>query len=129
MLRPPRTLIPALALGLSAVTTALADDDRTLDELIVTGSAFGARSADELIQPVSVLHGDELARRLAGSIGEILDGLPGVANADFGPGVGRPTVRGQQGSRVVVLDDGLPVADVSGEGVDHAVAIDGRGAE
>lgn len=104
-------------------------DTRVLTEIIVTADPIGGRTADELIQPVSVLHGDELARRLAGSIGEILDGLPGVANADFGPGVGRPTVRGQQGSRVVVLDDGLPVADVSGEGVDHAVAIDGRGAE
>ncbi|TVQ47115.1 MAG: TonB-dependent receptor [Gammaproteobacteria bacterium] len=104
-------------------------DTRVLTEIIVTADPIGGRTADELIQPVSVLHGDELARRLAGSIGEILDGLPGVANADFGPGVGRPTVRGQQGSRVVVLDDGLPVADVSGEGVDHAVAIDARGAE
>ncbi len=118
-----------LLLALTALTAAAAADNRPLEELIVTGTAFGARSADELTQPVSVLQGDELARRLAGSLGEILDGVPGVANADFGPGVGRPTVRGQQGSRVVVLDDGLPVADVSGEGVDHAVGIDGRGAE
>ncbi|TVQ47104.1 MAG: TonB-dependent receptor [Gammaproteobacteria bacterium] len=120
-----RLVLTVAAVAVAATATA---EDRPLDELIVTGTAFGARSADELVQPVSVLHGDELARRLAGSLGEILDGIPGVANADFGPGVGRPTVRGQQGSRVVVLDDGLPVADVSGEGVDHAVAIDGRGA-
>ncbi len=104
-------------------------DPRVLAEIIVTADPIGGRTADELIQPVSVLYGDELARRLAGSIGEILDGTPGVANADFGPGVGRPTIRGQQGSRVVVLDDGLPVADVSGEGADHAVAIDARGAD
>ncbi|MCH8489365.1 MAG: TonB-dependent receptor, partial [Oceanicaulis sp.] len=77
---------------------------------------------------VSVLHGAELDRRMAGSLGEMLDGLPGVSNADFGPGVGRPVIRGQQGSRVMILDDGLPVADVSGEGVDHAVAVDARGA-
>lgn len=104
-------------------------DTRVLTEIIVTADPIGARTADELIPPVTVLYGDELQRRLAGSIGEILDGTPGVANADFGPGVGRPTIRGQQGSRVVVLDDGLPVADVSGEGADHAIAIDARGAE
>jgi iron complex outermembrane recepter protein len=117
-------LAPLLFQGAAAQTSS-----PILEEIVVTADPLGGRTADELIPPVTVLHGDELARRLAGSLGEILDGTPGVANADFGPGVGRPTVRGQQGSRVRVLDDGLPVADVSGEGADHAVAIDARGAD
>lgn len=100
-----------------------------LPPVIVTADPRANRAADELVQPVSVLTGDELERRQAGTLGEILDGLPGVANADNGPGVGRPVIRGLQGSRVQVLEDGLRTADVSGEGADHAVAIDPAHAE
>ncbi|MFN3834448.1 MAG: TonB-dependent receptor [Glycocaulis sp.] len=122
-------LVP-LGLPVAFADTAVAQQrgDAALDRIVVTAGPLGRRYVDEMIQPVSVLHGDELRRRMAGSLGEMLDGMPGVTNADFGPGVGRPVIRGQQGSRVMVLDDGLPVADVSGEGVDHAVAIDARGA-
>ncbi|KAA5803366.1 TonB-dependent receptor [Alkalicaulis satelles] len=134
-------LMTRLLLGTALIAPALAGaqaqaadadlqqrGDAALDRVIVTAGPLGRRYVDEMIQPVSVLHGSELERRMAGSLGEMLDGLPGVTNADFGPGVGRPVIRGQQGSRVMVLDDGLPVADVSGEGVDHAVAVDSRGA-
>lgn len=118
------------AVPLAALPAAAqAADEARQETVIVTGSPLSPRTADELIQPVTVVSGDELARRAAASIGEVLDGLPGVANADFGPGVGRPAVRGLQGARVQVLDDGLPVVDVSGDGVDHAVAIDTSGAE
>jgi iron complex outermembrane receptor protein len=52
-----------------------------------------------------------------------------VANSDFGPGVGRPVIRGFQGSRVQVLDDGIKTADVSAEGGDHTVAVSTFNAE
>lgn len=133
MLRNALLLSTTIAFGLGSVAfadTAFAQQrgDAALDRIVVTAGPLGRRYVDEMIQPVSVLHGAELERRMAASLGEMLDGLPGVNNADFGQGVGRPVIRGQQGSRVMVLDDGLPVADVSGEGADHAVAIDARGA-
>lgn len=124
----------ALAVLLNA-PSAHADDDidtRTgneLSPLVVTADPRGGRSADELIQPIHVLAGDSLELRQAGTLGEVLDGLPGVANADFGPGVGRPVIRGLQGSRVEVLEDGLSVADISGEGADHALGVDTARAE
>lgn len=89
----------------------------------------GERGLDEQVAPVTVLAGDELERRRAATLGDLLDGLPGVANSDFGPGVGRPTVRGLQGSRVQVLEDGMGTSDVSREGADHAVAVDTLRAE
>lgn len=108
---------PVLADGTERATT-------DLPTIVVTADPRGNRVADELVQPVSVLAGDALDLRRAGSLGEVLDGLPGVANADFGPGVGRPVIRGLQGSRVQVLEDGLRTADIAGEGADHAIAID-----
>jgi iron complex outermembrane recepter protein len=120
------TLISLAVTGaLAAPAVALADDsDTELPRLVVTSDPIGDRSPDEIIQPVTVVSGDKLERRRAATLGEMLDGLPGVANSDFGPGVGRPVVRGLQGSRVQVLEDGLSTADVSGEGADHAIAID-----
>ncbi len=116
------TLLPLAAAV--AQETRGRDADVVLPEIIVTADPIGGRTVDELIQPIHVLAGEGLERRRAGSLGEILDGLPGVANADFGPGVGRPVIRGLQGSRVEILQDGLRTADVSGEGADHAIAID-----
>ena len=97
---------------------------------VVTHSSLGSRTESEVVRPSLVLEGDELNRRRSGgTIGEVLDGVAGVSNADFGPGVGRPTIRGLQGSRVQVLEDGMRSSDVSGEGVDHIVAGDTLGAE
>ena len=101
----------------------------TDDRILVRADPRGDRSLDEQVAPITVVAGDELERRRAATLGDLLDGLPGVANSDFGPGVGRPTVRGLQGSRVQVLEDGMGTSDVSREGADHAVAVDTLRAE
>jgi len=121
------TSVAALAAALGA-PPVLADDtdsdSAALPPIVVSADPRGNRSADELVQPVWVLVGDNLELRPAGTLGDMLDGIPGVANADFGPGVGRPVIRGLQGSRVQVLQDSLGTADISGEGADHAVGLD-----
>lgn len=114
----------SMPLAATAQGDAQAASPAVLPTIIVTADPIGGRTPDDLIQPISVLAGDELERRREATLGALLDGLPGVANSDFGPGVGRPTVRGLQGSRVKTLEDGLSVADVSGEGADHAIGID-----
>ena len=43
---------------------------------------------------------EELDRRRRGTIGDVLADRPGISNASFGPGVGRPVIRGQGGPRV-----------------------------
>ncbi len=122
--RPRRTLVPALLLG--AAPAGLHADEPVgaiaLEQIQVDGGTVYSRTESELVRPVHRLEGEALERRRAGTIGETLDGLPGVSNADFGPGVGRPVIRGLQGSRVEVLEDGLRTSDISGEGVDHVVA-------
>ena len=116
----------SLGLGVPAVSPAQVDagEGEPTDRILVRADPRGDRAVDDLVAPVSVLSGEEMERRRAGTLGELLDGLPGVANSDFGPGVGRPTVRGLQGSRVQVLEDGMGTSDVSREGADHAVAVD-----
>ena len=66
-----------------------------MGKLLVTSDPFGDRVADDLINSVTIITDEELARRQSTTLGETLDGLPGVSNSDFGPGVGRPVVRGE----------------------------------
>jgi iron complex outermembrane receptor protein len=125
--KPFASLLSAVMASMAAPVTLAGSQQQDLLEiptLTVTADPLGARSPDELTNPVTVLGGLELDQKRAGTLGETLDGMPGVANSDFGPGVGRPVVRGLQGSRVQVLEDGLSTVDISGEGGDHAVAVD-----
>ena len=101
---------------LSAQTNGSPDD-----EIIVTGSPF-LRSLDEAITGQSILTGDELQDRIAGTIGETLKAEPGLSSTFFGAGASRPIVRGQGGDRVRVLNNGVGSIDASAASPDHAVA-------
>jgi len=98
------------------------------DEIIVTGSPL-ARSVDEAITGVSVISGEELSRRLSGTIGETLKSEPGISSTFFGAGASRPIIRGQGSDRVRVLTNGIGSIDASSASPDHAVAAEPAQAE
>jgi len=112
------------ALAMQQSVLAAESDPLKIDKITVTADPFGDRSEDELINAVTVITGEDLDRKKAQTLGETLDGLPGVSNSDFGPGVGRPVIRGLSGSRIQTLNNGLKVSDISGEGADHTIALD-----
>jgi iron complex outermembrane recepter protein len=89
--------------------------------VVVTGNPL---QRDDAGQAASVLAGDGLLVRRAGTLGETLDGLPGVASTWFGPNSSRPTIRGLDGDRVRLLDNGGASIDASSLSFDHAVALD-----
>src|SRR4029078_730221 len=72
-----------------------------------------ARSQFETFQPTSVLAGQELSKQLEGSLGATLENQPGVASRTFGPAPSRPVVRGLDGDRVLILQDGQRMGDLS----------------
>ena len=119
--------VSAATLLLSMSVAAHAQDTLT-DEIIVTGSPL-TRSIDEAITGVSVLTGEELSNRLAGTIGETLKSEPGVSSTFFGAGASRPIIRGQGGDRVRVLTNGIGSIDASSASPDHAVAAEPAQAE
>lgn len=91
----------------------------------VTVRASALKTAvEDLTQPVTVLTAERLDRVKANSLGETVSSVPGVQSAAFGPGVGRPVIRGMDGSRVQVLSNGMGVGDVSAVSGDHAVAVE-----
>lgn len=97
-------------------------DDHGLEEIIVSGLRDRERSGTAL--PVNVLSGEALRENAAATLGETLDRQVGVTSASFGPGVGRPVIRGQSGHRVQVLQDGLGALDASSASQDHANAVE-----
>ncbi|MEH6583251.1 MAG: TonB-dependent receptor [Halioglobus sp.] len=111
--------VPLLAL---ATGTAMATEQPVMEHVLVSVPLH--KKTAETALPVTVLLGEDLRRAASSTIGETLSNSPGLANASFGPGVGQPVIRGQQGARVTVLQNGTSSADASNLSADHAVAVE-----
>lgn len=91
----------------------------------VTVTASGSEQAvSSSIQSVEVIGSVDLAKKSPVSIGEALDGELGVSKRSFGPGTARPVIRGFDGDRVLVLQDGNRIGGLGFESGDHAEPID-----
>ena len=91
----------------------------------VTVTATGSEQAvSSSIQSVEVLGSVELAKKSPVSLGEALDGELGIAKRSFGPGTARPVIRGFDGDRVLVLQDGNRIGGLGFESGDHAEPVD-----
>lgn len=115
----------ALAAALACAGSALHAQDSTApgttQTIVVTGNPLGRERG---ATPVSVLSGEALLLKRSGTLGDTLDGLPGVAGTGFGPNASRPVIRGLDGDRIRVLDNGGATIDASSLSFDHAVALD-----
>src|SRR5207253_235709 len=86
-----------------------------------TGSAESVGTSYHSVVSVGAL---ELAQRNPLAIGDALESQPGVAKRSFGPGSGRPVIRGFDGDRVLVLQDGLRVGGIASQSADEVEPID-----
>ncbi|SKB79391.1 TonB-dependent receptor [Luteibacter sp. 22Crub2.1] len=94
-----------------------------LDAIVVNAVPLG-QSADQIVAPVAVLAGSALDDAKAVSLGETVSAIPGVQSSALGTAVGRPIIRGLDGPRVAVLENGLSSQDVSNVSQDHAVTLE-----
>ena len=134
------TRVPARALPLSLALAALctlnagqaqaqsvvaakpaSPPSRQLPEVTITGNPLGAT---DLIAPAEAYSGEALLLRAQSTLGETLDGTPGVSSSYFGPNASRPIIRGQEGDRIRVLQNSGSSVDASGLSHDHAVPAD-----
>ena len=93
----------------------------SLPPVTVTANPLGAR---ELMVPAQQYSGEDLLLRSKTTLGETLDGTPGVSSTYFGPNASRPIIRGQDGDRIRILNNGGALLDVSSLSYDHAVTYD-----
>lgn len=97
-----------------------------LQEMTVASSILRSGSN---YQPERVYTSEELSRRADISVGQMLDGEPGIAMRSFGVVPARPVLRGFDGERLLILENGERMGDVSESSVDHAIALDPAAAE
>jgi iron complex outermembrane receptor protein len=94
----------------------------------VTATPTGSDPRD-LPQAVTTLSGQALSRQIGSSVAQTLSEEPGISVRDNGPAATSPIIRGLQGERVLVLQDGDRASDLSSAAPDHGVSIDPLTAE
>ena len=79
----------------------------------------------ESFQDVESLDSYDLAQVPASSIGEALDQRvgTGIAKRSFGPGNSRPIIRGFDGDRVLIMEDGISTGTLSSQSGDHGEVV------
>ncbi len=99
----------------------------SVENIVVTASVLGS-SVLESVTPVSVIDEYKLRKIQAETLGETLKNTPGVHSTYFGPVASSPVIRGNDGPRVKIVQNGLDVSDVSRIGPDHNVAANSTSA-
>lgn len=91
-----------------------------LGEVSVIGNAIRKKtnSAQE-----NVFNNDLLEQNSAGNLGEALKNLGGVSSFNTGANIAKPTIHGLNGSRVLILNDGVRMQDMEW-GEEHAPNVD-----
>jgi iron complex outermembrane receptor protein len=115
------------AVTITAVSTTTVDLDLSLTSVYeqVTVTASGAtETVSSAYQSINSVGALELTQKNPISIGEALEGQLGVAKRSFGPGSGRPVIRGFDGDRVLVLQDGLRLGGIASQSADEVEPID-----
>lgn len=100
----------------------------SLEIIDVFASPFHA-SVIESSLPVTVLAGDALRLAQTSTLGETLNNQVGVHSSFFGGVASSPIIRGLDGPRVMITQNGLDASDVSRVGADHIVAAESATAQ
>jgi len=114
----------AYAGAIAAQTTGARSTAPTeLPTVIVIGNPLGSDLFD-LVPPVSFLGGEGLVLRRRSTLGETIGELPGVTSTYFGPNASRPVIRGLDGDRIRIMQNGIGMLDASSVSPDHSVSVD-----
>ncbi|HST21445.1 MAG TPA: TonB-dependent receptor [Blastocatellia bacterium] len=93
------------------------------EQITVTASGEGETSFNS-IQSVTSLTAVELAEKNPQSLGEALDHELGIAKRSSGPATSRPVIRGFDGDRVLILQNGERIGALGFQSGDHAEPVD-----
>lgn len=116
MQNPPTFRLFAAALALASAWTSPAaaqerpaqktDSTRTLRTVTVTATR-SPTDVRRVPAPVSVVDSASIREKAPNSAADLLREAPGVDVVGTGPNQGRPSIRGQRGQRILLLQDGL----------------------
>jgi iron complex outermembrane receptor protein len=121
-----RTEVTVASSPITGLAVSVDPELHFAEQVTVTGES---RNQFEVYQPTAVLAGQDLQKQLEMSLGTTLESQPGVAARSFGPAPSRPVVRGLDGDRVQILQDGQRMGDLSSQSGDHGVTVNPASAE
>ncbi|AZP11266.1 TonB-dependent receptor [Undibacterium parvum] len=124
-----RMMLTAMATLATASAVSAYAQSNSVSTVTVTANPLGKDENMQILTPATVLSGPDLRSKLGSSLGETLSSELGVTASGFGAGASRPIIRGLEGPRVKILQNGMAVADVSSLSNDHAVASESATAQ
>ena len=116
------SFISMLLMGLLSHSSATAETIQA-PSVDITENTLGIGS-DAMVTPAAKLNGRALSIRREATLGETLTDIPGVSSSYFGPNASRPIIRGMEGDRVQIMQNGTGILDASSLSPDHAVGVD-----
>jgi iron complex outermembrane receptor protein len=121
-----RVLLFASLSTLTAAFQSLSAADQHVHDLepYTVSASLVPRPQQELVAPARVLADEALEDAFSATLGDLLKNQPGVHATAFGAGSSRPVIRGFDGPRVRILENGLDSGDVSETSPDHAVGLE-----
>jgi iron complex outermembrane receptor protein len=120
-------VVPTSGADINITITMLATPMR-LSSVQVTATPIASDPRD-VAQSTTELSGQALSRQLGATVAQTLSSEPGMSMRFNGPAATAPIIRGLQGERILVLQDGDRTADLSSAAPDHGVSIDPLTAE
>ena len=97
------------------------------EEVTVTATTGGRATTFEAFNATTTLDSFDLIANPVGTLSQVLESQPGIAKRGFGPGSSRPIIRGFDGDRVLIMEDGVRTGDLSSQSGDHGVSTDPNG--
>jgi iron complex outermembrane receptor protein len=116
-------VLAALTSNVQAHEKVTQKDEQDIENIIITASPL-SRTVLQSSTPVSVLSGEELDQNQAATLGDTLSNVPGVHSSYYGPVASSPIIRGLDGPRIKIVQNGLDASDASRVGPDHQVATE-----
>ncbi len=101
----------------------------TLREDVTVTATGQQQSVFDSFQSVSSVGSTNLREKAATGLGDVLEREAGVGKRSFGPGTSRPIIRGFDGDRVLVTQDGVRLGSIGFQSGDHGEPVDTLSAE
>lgn len=123
------TKIVQLSAGTAVLTQDFQLQISSLKEQVTVTASGTEQSTFDSFQTVSSVGSSKIAERASTSLGEVLESETGVTKRSFGVGSSRPVIRGFDGDRVLILQDGVRNGSIGSQSGDHGETADPLSAE
>lgn len=124
-----KTIVKKITLpGDDNIKVELEEGTVNLNDVVVTGNPFGTDTKDIAQSTLSISNLDLLIRS-SSNISNTLNFQPGISVRSNGIATSRPVIRGFSNNRILILENGLRMGDLSNTSDDHGISNDGSTSE